>query len=460
MPRANKVKGLTRREFVKAGALLGGAAAVLPVRAARAAAPAVGDAFWKQFSGTTLKIVSNDHPSPRAIVSRLAEFEKLSGMKVEMDLLGWAIYLQRSDLEMSSGSGAYDMLWVPFILTTRWLNANWLAPLTPLIDNPKITAKEILALDDYVPTALNVGKRDNRTYSLPILMNTHIMFSRTDVLQKIGLAAPPDTYDDLIAACKKIQSPEIAGFISRGTPATIHWNFPVILQSYGGDFFADPPRDMTPTLNTDVAIKAAEVYAMLLSDYSLPGSLAFDAPDVVSNYQQGRACFLIDDDVYLTQALDKAKSRVWDKLVASRVPRGPARRAPQMSVHGFGIPANAKNKEAAWLFMQWALSPEMMTYAMVTQNNSGTTRTSVLKSQAYKTRFTVGGGDIGALREEAFANVKIAYRLVPEFSPIGDRVGIAIQQIASRQKSAKAAMDDAQKDVVEIVKKAGYKISA
>jgi ABC-type glycerol-3-phosphate transport system substrate-binding protein len=97
---------------------------------------------------------------------------------------------------------------------------------------------------------------------------------------------------------------------------------------------------------------------------------------------------------------------------------------------------------------------------MVSQNNSGMTRSSVLKSQAYKDKFTVGGGDIGALREEAFANVKIAYRLIPEFAPIGDRVGIAIQQIASRQKSAKAAMDDAQKDVVEIVKKAGYKISA
>jgi multiple sugar transport system substrate-binding protein len=457
MSRASKVKGLTRREFVKAGALLGGAAAVLPTRAA---APAVGDAFWKQYSGTTLRIVSNDHAYPRAVRTRLAEFEKLSGMKVEIDLLGWAVYLQRSDLEMSSGSGAYDMLWIPFIMTTRWLSANWLAPLSPMIDNPKITAKEILALDDYLPTALNVAKRENTIYGLPLLMNTQIMFSRTDVMQKIGLSAPPDTYDDMIAACKKIQSPEIAGFIARGTPQTIHWNFPMILQSYGGDFFADPPRDMTPTLNTDVAIKAAEVYASLLSEYSLPGSLAFDAPDVVSNYQQGRACFLIEDDVYLTQALDKSKTKIWDKLMASRVPRGPARRAPQMSVHGFGIPANTKNKEAAWLFMQWVLSPEMMVYAMESQNNSGMTRVSVLKSKAYKEKFTVGGGDIGAIREEAFANVKIAYRLIPQFAPIGDRVGIAIQQIASRQKSAKAAMDDAQKDVVEIVKKAGYKISA
>jgi len=44
--------------------------------------------------------------------------------------------------------------------------------------------------------------------------------------------------------------------------------------------------------------------------------------------------------------------------------------------------------------------------------------------------------------------------------PIGDRVGIAIQQIATNQKTAKAAMDEAQKDVVEIIKRAGYKISA
>jgi hypothetical protein len=72
MAGAIKAKGLTRREFVKAGALAAGAAVVLPVGAARVAsaapaptqpgAPAVGDAFWKQFSGTTLKVLMHDHP--------------------------------------------------------------------------------------------------------------------------------------------------------------------------------------------------------------------------------------------------------------------------------------------------------------------------------------------------------------------------------------------------------------
>ncbi len=421
-------------------------------------APAIGDAFWKQYSGTTLKIVSNDHAYPKAVISKLPEFEKLTGIKAEIELLAWTVYLQRSDLEMSSASGAYDMVWVPFIMTTRWLSANWLAPLSPLIDNAKITAKEILALEDYLPTALNVGKKDNVTYSLPMLLNTQIMFSRTDLFAKAGISAPPDTYDDLVAACKKIHSAEVAGFIARGNPAEIHWNYPMIMQSYGGNFFKDPPKDMTPTFNTPEAVKSAQVYASLLSDYSLPGSLAFAAADVMANFQQGRAAFFIEDDVYLTQALDKTKSKVFDKIVASRVPKGPVARAPQMSVHGFGIPAKAKNKEATWLFMQWALSPDMMAFAMDSQNNSGMTRVSVMKSKAYKDKFTVGGGDIGAIREEAFANVKIAYRLIPEFSPIGDRVGVAIQQIASKQKTAQAAMDEVQKDVTDILKKAGYKI--
>jgi len=460
MPRANKVQGLTRREFVKAGALLGGAAAVLPARAARAAAPAVGDAFWKQFSGTTLKILMHDHPYPRGVWSRIGEFEKMTGMKVETDMLGWPVYLQRSDLELSAGAGAYDFVWVVFVLTSRWMNAKWLAPLTPLMDNPKITAKEILALDDFAPRLLGTFRKDGNLYALPILADVNAMMCRTDIMAKIGLSAPPDTFDDLLAACKKVHSPEVAGFVTRGNPPGLHWNYPVFLQGFGGDFFADPPKDMTPTLNAEPAVRSADFMAMLIREYSPPGATAFDHPDWLPLYQMGKVAFSIEADTWLTQAMDKAKSQVHDKIKIARVPKGPARRAPQMAVHGFGLPTNSRQKEAAWLLLQWATSQEMMGYVMEKQSYQGVTRNSVAGSKAYKEKFTIGGGDLGAIRQEAFDTAQIAYRVVPEFVPIGDRVGIAIQQIATKQKSAKAAMDEAQKDVVEIIKKAGYKISA
>ncbi len=37
---------------------------------------------------------------------------------------------------------------------------------------------------------------------------------------------------------------------------------------------------------------------------------------------------------------------------------GPAGRFPGTAVHGLGIPAGSKNKEAAWAFIQWALSKQ------------------------------------------------------------------------------------------------------
>jgi len=459
MARASKVKGLTRREFVKAGALVGGAA-VLPVGAARAAAPVIGDAFWKQFSGTTLKVLMHDHPYPRGVWSRIGEFEKLTGMKVETDMLAWPVYFQRSDLELSSGAGAYDFLWVIFVRASRWMNAKWLAPLNPLMDNPKITAKEIVALDDFAPRLLGTFRKDNNLYALPMLADTNAMLCRTDIMAKIGLSAPPDTFDDLLAACKKVHSPEVAGFVTHGIPSGLHWNYPVFLQGYGGDFFADPPRDMTPTLNAEPAVRSADLLALLMREYSPPGAVNFDHADWVPLYQMGKVAFSINADTWLTQAMDKTKSQVRDKIRIVRVPKGPARRAPQMAVHGFAIPANSKQKEAAWLFLQWSTSQEMMASVMEKQNFQGITRSSVAGSQAYKDKFTIGGGDLGAIRQEAFDTAQIAYRVIPEFVPIGDRVGIAIQQIATNQKSAKAAMDDAQKDVVEIIKKAGYKISA
>ena len=115
-----------------------------------------------------------------------------------------------------------------------------------------------MALEDFSPRLLGTFRKDGNVYALPILADINAMMCRTDIMAKIGLSAPPDSFDDLLAACKKIQSPEVAGFVTRGNPPGLHWNYPVFLQGFGGDFFADPPKDMTPRLNAEPAVKAAD----------------------------------------------------------------------------------------------------------------------------------------------------------------------------------------------------------
>ena len=42
------------------------------------------------------------------------------------------------------------------------------------------------------------------------------------------------------------------------------------------------------------------------------------------------------------------------------MPAGPAGNFPGSNSHGFGIPAGAKNKEAAWEFIKWAMSKDTL----------------------------------------------------------------------------------------------------
>jgi len=53
----------------------------------------------------------------------------------------------------------------------------------------------------------------------------------------------------------------------------------------------------------------------------------------------------------------------------------------------------------------------------------------------------------------------MAYRTVPQFPPVGDRVIIAMTAIASGQTSAAAGMKALQKDAESILEKAGVKIN-
>jgi multiple sugar transport system substrate-binding protein len=54
----------------------------------------------------------------------------------------------------------------------------------------------------------------------------------------------------------------------------------------------------------------------------------------------------------------------------------------------------------------------------------------------------------------------MAYRTVPQFPPIGDRVIIALTAIASGQASAADGMKAAQKDVEALLRKEGVPIKS
>ena len=104
---------ITRRSFVRGAA----GAAALPLAARGVGRATAQPARGKPFAGKTLNVFMFDHPYPRALKELLPQFTELTGIKVEMDTPSFLVYNQRADLELSTGSGAFDVMTLTFIFS-------------------------------------------------------------------------------------------------------------------------------------------------------------------------------------------------------------------------------------------------------------------------------------------------------------------------------------------------------
>jgi multiple sugar transport system substrate-binding protein len=441
---------VTRRDLLR-GALATAAlpGVVKPARVAEAQ-PARG----KPFAGKTLNVFTFDHPYPRALKTMLPQFTESTGIKVEMETPSFMIYNQRADLELSTGSGAFDVMALTFIFSGKWIGAGWASPLNELI-----ARDAAVDMADFLPGAMAPEKKGDSILALPFVAESTLMVYRKDVLDKASVRVP-ETFDELLAAAPRLQSNDVKAYLGRGLGG-FHWIWPNFLLAYGGRFFADPPRDMTPVLASREAIKAAEVMGKLMREFGPPGAASFTEAQASTVMMEGRAAAYIDALAWVGLAADPAKSKVKDRVGYALPPGGPAGRFPQTAVHGFQIPAGAKQKEVSWEFIRWATSKEIMGKIAEATTYPAVTRASVLASAAYRQKYNWGGADIGALHGNVLrlgGTGYMAYRTVPEFPPVGDRVSIALSEIVTGQKGAEQAMKDAQRDVEAILIKAGHSI--
>jgi multiple sugar transport system substrate-binding protein len=444
---------LSRRAFLGTaglgfGALSGGSslAAWAPRRAAAQGAPPPA----KRFAGATIRVSMFDTAFPRGLEKLLPQFTDLTGIKVDFELLGFTVFVQRADLELSGATGAVDAMTLVFAQSGRWIGAGWPEDLTPLIKSSR------LDIDDLLPGPLAAMRRGDRIYGIPWLADSQLMLYRKDLI-----ASPPDTFDELLETAKRVHSPTVAGYMPAGK-AGLNWVFPTFLYGFGGRFFAHPPTDLRPGLAAPEAIQAAEYWAgRLIRTYGAPGSANFEDAEGIATMQQGRAAIWIHSLGQLTAALDRQKSTVTDKVAFAPPPRGPAGRFPQVASHGLMIPVASKKKEAAWEFIKWATSRETMRRVALESQHAAVTRASVLADPDFKKKYRLAGSDVPALHQAALTAAGagyMAYRTVPEFPAVTERVVIALSAIAAGQKSARDAMTAANTEVTQVLEKAGHKV--
>lgn len=292
---------LSRRTFRATVSTALGADTATRVARAAAQAPA------KRFAGTSIRVSMFDTAFPRGLEKLLPQFTEQTGIKVDLELLGFTIFLQRSDLELSGATGAVDAMTLVFAQSGRWIGAGWPEDLSPFI------AQSRFDIDDILPGPLAAMRRDDHIYGIPWLADSQLMLYRKDLVPKA-----PDSFDELLEAARRAHSPAVAGFTSAGKVG-LNWVFPTFLYGFGGKFFANPPGDLRPQLAATEAIQAAEFFAeKLIRSYGVPGSANFEDAEEIATMQQGRAAIWMHSLEQLTRVLDRQKSTVADKVASRR----------------------------------------------------------------------------------------------------------------------------------------------
>ena len=420
-----------------------------------------GEGFdWRRWEGTSIVANFPNHGHYNAAIASgvIEEFEELTGIDVEIDLLQYLKMHDKQVLEMTKPTGDYDVISMVVMWKAEYALADMIQPLEPFFDNPNLQVPGY-DFDDLIPAYVEVtgiagGEniyRDGpgaRLYGLPFGSETSFLVYRRDLFDEHGIAVP-ETYDDVIEAARffKEEVPGVSGLTMRAASGH-HATHAYLLHAspYGARVFDE---NWEPAFTSPESIETIEFMKKVV-EYGPEGMTGFTQDEEWQAFLQGDAAMYLDASVFAGAVRDPERSKVYDKV--GFAPH-PAARTNLSETGGFGlaIPSNAANPEAAFLFMQFLTMKE--TERKIIEKGGAPFRTSSVGDAELQARFP----DFAALEAQLrYANPD--WRpIIPEWGEInGPYLGTAISQALTGEKTPEQAMRDIVEPVREIMIRAGY----
>ncbi|MGO8039074.1 extracellular solute-binding protein [Rhizobium leguminosarum] len=368
-------------------------ALALTLSLAATASPAWAD-FWSdagaKFKGVTLHGVTESTPPSNYIRNVLApEFEKKTGIKVDIETTSWDQMYDKAIKDMEAKTGIYDMVYIEQDIIYSYLARNFLVDITKTLkDQPDLKAP---TYDDANFTSFADYFKDasGDLFGVPMEAFLKAYLYRKDLFEdpKIKEAFKKETGKDLKPAATHAEYTEIAEFFTKygkdngmelwGTTAQAHTGHPAswyeffesIAPTFGVyNWGIDAKNNYAATvehggaMNGDKA-KAALKYWLHLRDIAPPESTQSTWTETATTFAAGRvAQGLIYGENAAWIASDPAQSKVVGQVGFALPPLEPGVLDDAKAGKGyigyydggaFGVPVTSKNKEASLLFLEF-----------------------------------------------------------------------------------------------------------
>lgn len=342
----------------------GGAAAPAATEAPAADAPAAeAPAAEKPFAGETITICTTISGPIEAAMENIAEFEELTGIKVQFELYEFQECIDKQNINAAGGGNSIDVLcYRPIQETATWYANGYFEPLNDYI----AAAGDEYDYEDFGESARAVTTVGDDIVGIPYLVEGEMIWYNEEIFEQYGVEKLPETFDELMAVAEQCYDPanNVYGVALRGAGNNAVTQFSGFLYGFGGDFF--DKETMTATMTTPEALAALEYYADLMK-FAPDGMEALTNTEAITYFNQGLTAMRVDAYAQTFNHTNPDTSDVVDVLGYMPFPEGPIGKATPYNIvaWAYGISATSEHKDAAWEFLKWVSGKDMEVQAML-----------------------------------------------------------------------------------------------
>lgn len=412
--------------------------AALAATALLAMPAAAQDFNWRAQDGRTITLLLNNHPWSQAMREMAPDFTALTGIRLRIEIFNEEQFRARLTTLMQGRSADVDVFMsLPSREGAVFKRAGWYTDLAPLIADRTRTAPDF-NYEDFGAGLRQQATLDGLVATLPINQEGPLFYWRRDIFARCNIAEPRFVEDIPEAAARlRACDPNQGVWAARGLRGAVPYALTGFINNLGGSY-ATP--DGRPGLCQPATVRGIEIYANLLKDFGPPGALNHTFTQVIELLGQGRVAMTHESSNEFANIV-RFPGRAQDIGVRVLPPgRETGISRPVVIGWGLAISAHSRQRDAAWLFLQWATSAEIQT--RLVQNGVAPPRVSVFEGPA----FSAWANELPIRRAWADALVEIGrtgtgvYQTPTERIPEArDIIGNVVQQVVLGRASARDA---------------------
>jgi len=360
------------------------------------------------------------------------EFEKSTGIKVEFIQMSWDEVATKVTTDLAAGgSSSYDVVEFDNGWVAKFAAAQWLEPMD------KYASKAYL--DSLLPGLVQTFSVKGVPLGIVWNNDTRFFFYNRAMLNNAKIKNPPTTWVEVLAQAKALQAAGVSKF-----PIAEYWNqewalansLAFYLYSFGNSYYDDAGHI---TINKPGSVEALQFMVDMLKKDKVvnPSSVTLSQEAAADLFYSGSSAFFFQGPPSMySYANDPTKSKVVGQIeVATALPAASAAKQASLTLpEAFAIPKTAKNKAAAWKYIQYMISPEKdkeraLQIGSLPLFKSLYTDAQLLKLYPYWNQFG---------KQAAVAR---PLPLVEWYDELVNTTTVALQEMLLGQKTAQAAAD-------------------